>query len=415
MTHRLLAAGLSLAAVSCALDSPKNAVRPMLVAAPQRAASQAGASAVAPPPASTSEPSTVIRNAPPSADSILRSSCATKTEQSSLLPSNLLFLVDRSGSMSCNPPPITTSDECETNELRADVSMPSKWELTRRAVLTTMTTLSNTNALGISYFSNDSRCGVSSVPNVPLSPNSVAQRDVIASSFAGITPSGSTPLVGATLLAYKYLHQNLAAGLITGNSYVVLITDGEQSESCSDPMFCSDAQACSQLLVEQAAVAARPDVNIRTFVVGVPGSERGSTVLSRLAKAGGTALKDCDPEGETSCHFDISQETDLESALQQSLQKIAGQTFTCELEPPKLEPGVALDLTRLNVVFTPHQGPVQVIPQDLTAPCDGGAQGWQFDEGLKLLHLCGQSCNAVRGDRGGRIDVVLGCPVVGPD
>ena len=336
------------------------------------------------------------------------------TEQSSLLPSNLLFLVDRSGSMRCNPPPTTSSEDCEMNETRLDTMMASKWELTRRAVLTTMATLSNTNALGISYFSNDSRCGVSSVPNVVVAANTVAQREVIASSFAGITPNGSTPLVGATVLAYKYLHQTALQGGISGNSYVVLITDGEQSENCSDPSYCDDAASCSELLIQQAAIAAQPDVNIRTFVVGVPGSERGSTVLSRLAKAGDTAPKDCDPETD-SCHFDISREDNLEAALQQALQKIAGATYTCELELPKVQGGGAVDLSRVNVVFTPHEGPVQVIPQDLKAPCGRGAQGWQFDPAQGLLHLCGVSCSTVRGDRGGRIDVVLGCPVIGPD
>lgn len=401
-----LAALVALAS-SCAFDQPQNAPRPDIVAfTPSAGGAPSDATAVP-----TDHSSTVVQHEAPSADSILRSSCATKTEQSSLLPSNLLFLVDRSGSMKCNPPPITSSEECEQNETRAEVTQPSKWELTRRAVLTTMSTLANTNALGISYFSNDSRCGVSSLPNVPVAANTVAQREVIAASFAGISPNGSTPLVGATLLAYKYLQNAALAGSISGNSYVVLITDGEQSESCSDPKYCSDAQACSELLIQQAEVAARPEVNIRTFVVGVPGSERGSTVLSRLAKAGGTAPKDCNPELD-SCHFDISREPNLESALQQALQQIAGQTFTCELDLPE---GASADLARVNVVFTPHEGPARVIPRDLSVPCNAGADGWQFDHAKQLLHLCGNSCTAVRADRGGRIDVVLGCPVLGPD
>lgn len=410
MRRVVLAASLCELALGCALDSPRNAERPK--PAPTQVEGGNAAVMSQQPPAA---PSTVVQNSMPSADVVLLESCATATEPSSLLPSNLLFLVDRSGSMKCNPPPTTSSEECEMNEIRASDALPSKWELTRRAVLTTMSTLSNTNAMGISYFSNDSRCGVSSLPNVPVAPNSVAQREVIYSSFAGIKPNGSTPLVGATLLAYKYLHQSAGQeGGISGNSYVVLITDGEQSEACSDPMYCSDAQSCSELLIQQAAVAARGDINIRTFVVGVPGSEHGSTVLSRLAKAGGTAPKDCDPLVD-SCHFDISREDNLESALQQALQRIAGQTFTCELALPTPKDGSAVDLTHVNVVFTPSAGPAQVIPQDLSAACEAGSQGWQFDEAQQLIRLCGRSCSTVRADRAGRIDVVLGCPVRGPD
>lgn len=416
----LLVACMAELALGCAFGGPRNAERPM----PPPEQPEAGHGEPAPMPMPMPTPSeqqpasmspSVIPSPQLNADAVLLGSCATYAEPSSLLPSNLLFLVDRSGSMKCNPPPTTSSEDCEMNETRVDEVAPSKWDLTRRAVLTTMSTLSNTNALGISYFSNDSRCGVSSLPNVPVAPNSVAQREVIASSFAGVTPDGSTPLVGATILAYKYLHQSLSKpGGLSGNSYVVLITDGEQSENCSDPAYCDNAEACSELLIEQAATAAEADVNIRTFVVGVPGSERGSTVLSRLAKAGGTAAKDCDPE-LGSCHFDISREDNLEAALQKSLQSIAGQTFTCELELPKPNDMAAIDLALVNVVFTPSTGPAQVIPQDLSAPCEQGSQGWQFDQSQQLIRLCGRSCSTVRSDRGGLIDVVLGCPVRGPD
>lgn len=414
MTRAWLVVGLGALALGCAIGGPKN-VEKTAPQSPQQAQAGAHGSATA----DDQQPSAAAPGLLPSAqlnpDALLLGSCAKYAEPSSLLPSNLLFLIDRSGSMKCNPPPITSSEDCEKNELQVDAMLPTKWELTRRALITTMSTLSSTNALGISYFSNDSRCGVSSVPAVPIAPNTVAQRELIYSSYAGTTPNGSTPLVGATLLAYKHLHQRLSQeGGLSGNSYVVLITDGEQSENCSDPQFCSDAQACSELLLQQAAEAAQADVNIRTFVVGVPGSERGSTVLSRLAKAGGTARKDCDPLAE-SCHFDISREDNLEAALQQALQSIAGQTFTCELELPRPSDMSAVDLSLVNVVFTPQTGPALVIPQDLSSPCDEGANGWQFDPALQLIRLCGRSCSTVRSDRGGRIDVVLGCPVRNPD
>lgn len=412
MKRALLTFGLCQYALACAIGGPHNA-EPPPPAQSRPEELPLGVDPTAMAQSSDTAPG-LVPSSPLSADALLLGSCATHAEPSSLLPSNLLFLVDRSGSMKCNPPPTTSSEDCEQNEERVDGNLPTKWELTRRAVLTTMGTLSNSNAMGISYFSNDSRCGVSSLPNVPVATNTVAQREVIASSFAGISPNGSTPLVGAALLAYKYLHNSLSQGGLSGNSYVVLITDGEQSETCSDPNFCDDAQACSELLIQQAATAAQADVNIRTFVVGVPGSERGSTVLSRLAKAGGTAAKDCDPLTD-SCHFDISREADLVTALQRSLQSIAGQTFTCELELPKPSDSSVVDLSLVNVVFTPHAGPAQVIPQDLSAPCEDGSQGWQYDASQQQIRLCGRSCSTVRTDRGGRIDVVLGCPVRGPD
>src|SRR5688572_7067409 len=63
-----------------------------------------GAAAMPSPP-----PPTTPRPMQPSAEQILKGGCATSTVSSALLPSNLLFVLDRSGSMLCNPPPTTDS------------------------------------------------------------------------------------------------------------------------------------------------------------------------------------------------------------------------------------------------------------------------------------------------------------------
>src|SRR5581483_11006054 len=47
---------------------------------------------------------------------------------------NILFLIDRSGSMQCNPPPTTQSFLCELAPSRADATMPSKLEIVEQAL-----------------------------------------------------------------------------------------------------------------------------------------------------------------------------------------------------------------------------------------------------------------------------------------
>ena len=348
---------------------------------------------------------------------ILASGCAKETELVPLLPpsrSNILFVVDRSGSMACNPPPMTSSEACERDAKRADPASPSKWELTSQALVSALDTLPGTSRVGVTYFSNDDACGVHSTPNVPLSQNTPAQRSSIVSSLAAIKPNGSTPLVGAAILAYRYMHETALAGTIDGAKYVVLITDGQQSDSCDDLERCSGADACTALLLEEEVPkAASNGVNIRTFVVGVPGSEAARDVLSQMAVRGGTAGPNCVP-AENNCHFDMTRERELGPALQHALQQIAGQTLTCDLALPKPKEG-KVDLKLVNVVFTPNLAPARVLPQDNHAPCDAGADGWQYNAARDQIRLCGQTCMDVRGDRGARIDVVLGCPVVGPD
>src|SRR5262245_1587557 len=51
-------------------------------------------------------------------------------------PQNILFLIDRSGSMQCNPPPITDSRACERLPATQDPTMPSKLQIVEMALST---------------------------------------------------------------------------------------------------------------------------------------------------------------------------------------------------------------------------------------------------------------------------------------
>ncbi|HMI89841.1 MAG TPA: hypothetical protein VK509_00695, partial [Polyangiales bacterium] len=85
---------------------------------------------------------------------------------------------------------------------------------------------------------------------------------------------------------------------------------------------------------------------------------------------------------------------------------------SCELPLP--DPGTSgpLELERLNVNYSPADGSEpKLVPQDSRKPCDRGADGWQYAPRAAKIRLCGATCDRVLGDRGGRLDVVLGCPV----
>jgi hypothetical protein len=221
-------------------------------------------------------------------------------------------------------------------------------------------------------------------------------------------------LVGATILAYKHLHALALAQNGASNAFVVLLTDGQQSEQCSDPARCQDAKACTDLLLDtEVPKAAGPGADIRTFVIGAPGSEPARPVLSRIAFEGGTAPKGCNVmAGE--CHFDMTRQSDFASALSDALTSITGKAASCELPLPSAS-GAAPDKNLVNVVYTPGDGSgARVVPQDMRAACDAGAQGWQYSADSTRIELCGAICESVRGDAKAHLDVVLGCPVQGP-
>ncbi len=349
----------------------------------------------------------------PNAAGILMAQCARWSKQSLLLPSNLLFVVDRSASMACNPPPTTDSATCEAMPLRASVDMPNKWEIMRDALRSALSALPDETVVGLTYFSNDDACGVHSLPSVPLAKLDPRQRAALRASLESVQPDGATPLVGATVLAYKHLHASALEGSIRGGKYVVVITDGEQSEACTDPAQCSSAADCARLLTEvEAPKAAGEGVGIKTFVIGVPGSEPARSMLSALASVGGTARPSCDVAlGD--CHFDMTRLQSFGKALEDALGEIAGRRLDCELSLPSADDG-ELDPELVNVVHSPASGGApRVIPQDTRAPCDDGADGWQYTSDGSRIRLCGATCEQVRADRGARLDVVVGCPVRG--
>ena len=112
----------------------------------------------------------------------------------------------------------------------------------------------------------------------------------------------------------------------------------------------------------------------------------------------------------------ISREPDFGDALKSALSEISGRAaLNCELPIPHAD-GDAVDPQRVNVIYSPADGTApKVVPKDDRGGCDQGANGWQYTDSETRIRLCGPACDVVREDRGGRIDVVLGCPVRGPD
>jgi hypothetical protein len=340
-------------------------------------------------------------------------SCEARSYVSPQVPASMLFVIDRSGSMACNPPPVQTVAACNADPKRADPMQPSRWEITVKALNEAFAGLSGSKAeVGLSLFSTDGYCGVDSTPIVGLDAVGTDHLASLSSAMQAATPAGGTPIVGSVIQAYHHLHEELHAA---GNRYVVLITDGE--ESCGTKGVENDkadlAAARTRLL--QTEVKKARDANIRTFVIGAPGSEGARGFLSELAFLGGTARRaDCvhgDPSAANGdCHFDLTQEKDFAAVLRTTLGQVSGQAVTCEYQTPAGSSGAA------NVQLSRGGSRPMCLPHD-DAPC-AGANGWQFpkaadgavDYGRVLL--CGSACDAVKKDPSSVVDIILGCPVL---
>ncbi len=336
--------------------------------------------------------------------------CAGINVQATRTPANILFLIDRSGSMNCNPPPTTQSDQCEQWPKRADASQPSKWEITTSALKTALGGLSQTTplpAVGIAYFNVGDLCGYPDTPAVPVQALDVAQVNAMTISLDSTYAFGATPIVGTVMRAYAYFDDNATS--FTGNRFVVLLTDG--GETC-DPDN-------TQFLVNKAAEAAA--VGIRTFVLGAPGSEPYRAFLSQLAYEGGTASSaTCDHSGSQAsvgdCHMDMTlPNMDFAVELQKNLAAISANALSCELNVPEPPDGGTLDYNEVNVMYTPSSsGQATTLPYDDQHPCsDSSNKGWQYADNHTKIVLCGQACADIKSDPQAQLSVALGCQTQG--
>jgi hypothetical protein len=119
--------------------------------------------------------------------------CAATTVTAKRAPANVLFIVDRSGSMNCNPPPTTTSQDCEQAPVTADPAKPTKWTITRDALKSAIGAMPPSNSAGLTYFNVDDDCAVQATPNVPVKPVDAAHVTLLSQiAFAGQTARVAT-------------------------------------------------------------------------------------------------------------------------------------------------------------------------------------------------------------------------------
>ena len=162
--------------------------------------------------------------------------CAGDVIEGARTPSIVLFVIDRSGSMTCNPPPLQDSAKCEARPEPADANQPSKWSVVSTAIKQAIAGLPSNATVGLTFFNKDDICGVGAPAglgtyseDVALRTLDAAQLGAINTSIDGVKPKGETPIVAASTAGYEILR--LAA--MPGSKFLVLLTDGV--DTCTVP------------------------------------------------------------------------------------------------------------------------------------------------------------------------------------
>lgn len=346
-------------------------------------------------------------------DGDIGKACASTDQDARLTQANLLFVVDRSGSMNCNAPEYTDLP-CDNPEKQVP-GEPSKWEETSSALsgaLEALVGAENVN-VGLVLFPKEDpveQCLVSVEPDVAIKRLTADHKADIDAYLADVAPQGETPIAGASLTSYQYLSEQLVAEELKGNTFVVLFTDGQ--ETCDVDEEGTPTSVYTNFVDQKVDDATL--FNIRTFVIGAPGSEGARASLSEIAFQGLAATSDdCSHGGDTAtegdCHFDMTESENFVEDLSGALSEITNdKALSCVYDVP----GTGnVDLNKVNVTYTPEGGDPVDIVRDESAECEEGAEGWQYTSDFSQIILCGDICDQVQ-EEDGLVSIVLGCPTV---
>ncbi|HEY3496537.1 MAG TPA: vWA domain-containing protein [Polyangiaceae bacterium] len=339
---------------------------------------------------------------PETADSLRDKACAGWNREPELLPTVLELVVDTSLSMREN----------------ARGSNQNKWEVTRDALRNALDALPATTSVGVLYYPGmDTEAGnpedeprdIRECVNVDeiipiglLDDAGSGQRGLIEGSLDDAGPAGSTP----THDAFRYAYENgMAPFRGGGNRFMLLITDGQPTFGleCTGSGLPNDPAPTQPIIEEVFRVR---NEGVRSFLIGSPGSESGREWMSEAAILGGTARSGCSVNGPDYCHIDLTQESDFSAALNAALARILGQIVSCSFELPSPPSGQELNLSQINVIYSPGGGAAEeLVGRDDSPTC---SDGWQLDSSDRVV-LCPATCEKVQSNPQGRIELLFGC------
>jgi hypothetical protein len=292
-------------------------------------------------------------------------SCAESTSQAALVPVILVFMMDRSGSMSEDmkwPTVVSGLESFFADPASAGISA------------------------SVQFFKNDQDECDDSAYETPAVPITALPSTVFATTIDTYSPNGGTPTKPALGGAIAYAQQQQAANPGTKVA-VVLATDGVPND-------------CNSTVDNVAAEAQAAASTIPTYVIGV-GDQLQS--LDEIAMGGGTTQ---------AFVVSVGNPTQTATDFQTALSTIRGSTLSCDFQLPAPPAGKTLDISTVNVVFTPSGGSAMTLTYDQSCT---GANGWHYDDPTNptKIILCASTCVAVQADSSAKIDIVTGCETNG--
>jgi hypothetical protein len=324
------------------------------------------------------------------------SACANSAADGQLTPVDLFFMVDITGSMDCVVP---DAGACDTDP-GPPVTGDSRWTLLSAALKTFVADPKNQGlGVGIRFFPvqqggggggrNNAVCTAASylTPAVEIGqlPGNAA---LLTAAIDAQKPGGTTPTVPSLDAAIQHASAWAKANP-THRVAVVYATDG-YPKGCTGNTIMAAAQLAT------AGFAATP--SIPTYVLGV-GPNLAD--LDQIALAGSNMQTKS---------FLVDTTQNAATQFTAALASIRSSTaLDCTYTIPKPPAGQTLEPGKVNVNYTDSKGVVTKVKQDPAGVACAAGSGWQYSADGTQIDLCGSTCNAVKADKGGKLQVLFGC------
>ncbi len=308
-------------------------------------------------------------------DAALPLQCLASSHQTHGVPTDLFFMVDKSGSMATVDPG----------------SDASRWVSVGRAMADFLGSDASAGlGAGIAFFPIAAAGGAPdcnpvdyATPVVPMAPLPGPVRAISTAILTQALGRG-TPTTPALQGAYAYT-QGLQTAEPDRNVAVLLSTDG-------NPIQCGSDIATASAMASVGAAGTPP---VRTYVLGIGPN---LTNLNAIAQAGGTG------------HAYLVESGGAD-ALTDALNAIRSDSIACEYVFPPLN-GVIVDGAEVSVhARVGLDGTSAALGQVANVLSCAVAGGWYFDSALRpaSITLCPASCDPLLVTSGSALDILIDC------
>jgi hypothetical protein len=340
--------------------------------------------------------------------------CARESVMATTVTPNVVFLIDRSGSMQgeldltsvdcdCDPGSSTIPYNCYAGDCNAPEH--SRWNVLRDVLIGTggadtglIGGLEDQVRFGLATYTAS---GSDNCPDLDYAPSgglvaALNNHEDIADEYSTLSPGTYTPTGDAVTALVNELDDT---GLLDSPdpTIIILATDGRPGR-CSNITDTGDIGSTASFAASVDAVASAHAAGVRTFVLAVASeSQLESSHVNALANAG---VGDDSGETESAESWRITSLTDLQNAIDGIVQGEISCTVNLQGEVTDLAAGCATG----EVAF--------IGPGDTRTPiaCDP-EDGWSLlDE--STMRLNGDACDTLRNTPGLTLDASFPCDVV---